>query len=352
MRSVFFSVFLVFMSHLPYLKLFPSLSFLQMSGEAGVNFFFTLSGFLITYIILEQKAKAGTFNFKNYIIRRLLRIWPLYYVILIFAIASPYLLAIAGITGGNDGGYQPNWLMSFLFLENYMVIYHGQYANVTPLPVTWTVCIEEHFYIIWGLVLYFNKSKNIPYWIGAFIVTAFVARGIFFANGLMFKDLLTNFDFFMYGAIPAWLYANRREAVLAYVEKINDGYKALLIVILVAFVTTVHLYDYNMKDLIEPPIFGALYIGLLFIILPKHNRFSISDKSIFSRLGVYTYGLYLFHGIVVIFAAKVYQMSGIAMPEIGAFIAVFLCAGLVTVAAASLSYHLFEKQMLKLKPKY
>src|SRR4051812_38990228 len=101
----FFSFTMVFMSHLPY-SFFPGFSFLRLRGDVGVNFFFTLSGFLITYIILVEKQALGNFSFKRYMTRRILRIWPLYYLMVLFAAATPLLLALVGIVG-NDVGYEP-----------------------------------------------------------------------------------------------------------------------------------------------------------------------------------------------------------------------------------------------------
>ena len=155
----FFSFFIVFLSHLPY-TLFNNLDFLNVDGTIGVYFFFTLSGFLITYILLFEKTTSNEFNFKNFFARRALRIWPLYYLVLLFAFCSSYIISLLHLPSSNVG-YEPNWFMSSFFLENYMVIYHNEYANVSPLPVLWSLCVEEHFYIIWGVLLYFIKTKKV-----------------------------------------------------------------------------------------------------------------------------------------------------------------------------------------------
>ena len=88
----FFSFFIVFLSHLPY-ALFNNLDFLNVDGTIGVYFFFTLSGFLITYILLFEKTTAHAFNFRNFFARRVLRIWPLYYFVLLFAFCSSFIIA-------------------------------------------------------------------------------------------------------------------------------------------------------------------------------------------------------------------------------------------------------------------
>lgn len=346
----FFSFFMVFMWHLPY-GWFPSFAFLQLRGDVGVSFFFTLSGFLITYIILEDKTATGSFSFKKYMMRRILRIWPLYYLVVLFAFCTPYLLGAAGI-GSNSVGYEPNWLFSCLFLENYMLIAHHDYANVSPLPVTWTVCVEEHFYLVWGAVLYFSGNKKIPYWIGLFIALAFVSRIVFLANGWYLKDLLTNFDYFMYGAVPAWLLANSRQKTLEKINSIPGYAKRLTIAALIVYALLSLQYHFPGKELVEPLVFGLLFMALLFILLPRHNRFRIPDGSLFSRLGKYTYGNYLLHVIAINFVMKAVTALGLVLSDAVTFILVFTASALLTIGAAMLSFHFYEKPFLRLKPKH
>jgi peptidoglycan/LPS O-acetylase OafA/YrhL len=346
----FFAFILVFMWHMPY-QLFPGLSFLKLRGDASVYLFFTLSGFLITYIVLQEKQAFGNFNFKNFMVRRILRIWPLYYLVVLFAFCTPYLLSLVGISG-NSNGYEPNWLYSALFLENYMIMAHHGYANVSPLPVTWTVCIEEHYYIIWGIVLYFSKMKHIPYWIGFFIALAFLSRVFFLEHGMYFKDILTNFDYFMYGAIPAWLYLNYRKKTLGKVESIPYSYKFITVCAVALYAVFGLYYYFPGKELIEPLFFGLLYMGLIFILLPKQNRFRLEDSNIFSKWGTYAYGMYLFHVIIINLAKTVYEKSGLVWPDWIVFTAIFLFAGALTIVAGRISFIWFEKPLMRLKPKH
>ena len=127
-----------------------------------VSFFFVLSGFLITYIILEEKETTGKLNLSSFFIRRILRIWPLYYLMVAIAFLTPYLLSRFNISYSNEG-YSPNWLWTILFLENYKMIITDSFPNVSPLRVMWSLCVEEHFYIVWGLALWKVKMKHLPF---------------------------------------------------------------------------------------------------------------------------------------------------------------------------------------------
>lgn len=341
----FFSFFIVFLSHLPY-DLFNNLRFLAVDGTIGVYFFFTLSGFLITYILLFEKTATTEFSFKNFFARRILRIWPLYYVILLFAFCSSFIIALLHLPS-SDIGYCPNWLMSSLFLENYMVIFHNGYANVSPLPVLWSLCVEEHFYIIWGVLLYFISSKKVPVFMLFFILIAFVSRIVFYAHDLLFKDILTNIDFFMFGAIPAYLIITHKEKTVAFVNKVPVLAKVLLIAVTVVYVFASSHIDFTYSKLANPLIFGLLFSAILFVFIPQENQLKIGDSSVFSRLGLYTYSLYLIHVIVIHLIIQLFNKFQI---DFSANSIYFILSALgLTILASYLSYIIIEKPFLRLK---
>lgn len=341
----FFSFFIVFLSHLPY-DLLNNLGFLKIDGTIGVYFFFTLSGFLITYILLYEKTTSNGFNFKNFFARRMLRIWPLYYLVLLFAFCSSFIIAFLHLPS-SDVGYSPNWLMSAFFLENYMVIYHNGYANVSPIPVFWSLCVEEHFYIIWGVLLYFLKIKKVPIFILAFIGIAFLSRYLFFLNNMLFKDILTNIDFFMFGAIPAYLFVNFKEKTCSIINKVPVFFKVLLILTTLVYMFASGHIEFGYSKLIHPVIFGLLFSAIIFVFLPSENKLKISDKNIFSRLGIYTYSLYLIHVIVIHLIIQLFNKFQINFAHNSIYF-VLLALG-ITVFGSYLSYVLIEKPFLRLK---
>src|SRR5271155_1475527 len=113
----------------------------------GVDLFFVLSGFLITGILVDTKQSEG--YFKNFYARRCLRIWPLYYSVLFFMFVVVPLLrpAVGSIVVARSS---PWWAYPF-FLQNFLV-YHSASA-VGPLGVTWSVAIEEQFYMVWPVIV-------------------------------------------------------------------------------------------------------------------------------------------------------------------------------------------------------
>ncbi len=342
----FLAFFLVFLSHLP-LANFPVLRLFDASGDIGVIFFFVLSGFLISYILLHEKEASGTIRLKKFFIRRILRIWPLFYAMILFAFLTPYLLDFAGISYSSKG-YEPNWLMSCLFLENYMMMSTGTFPNVSPLRVMWSLCIEEHFYIIWGLLLYFLPVKKLPLLIVGSVIVAYIGRVICYNLVIVDMDIFTNIDYFAYGAIPAYCLV-KKEEIIERISRISMSVKYLITAITLIFILIFPQTSYASQLFIKPLTLGALFTALIFFTLPAANRIYIPRNHIISRLGVYTYGLYLYHTICINFLMKLCEIKGIDLTNILNVIALGMVSLFCSIIVSMISYYLFENQFIKLK---
>ncbi|HNJ13866.1 MAG TPA: acyltransferase, partial [Anaerolineales bacterium] len=162
------------------------ISRLSSIGWVGVDIFFVLSGFLITSILLKTKAEKN--YFKNFYIRRALRIFPLYFVFIAIILilipkldpdfvpevprALPFLLL-----------YQQNWLMLF-----------SKIPLTTYLAVTWSLAIEEQFYLIWPAVVYFTKKETLVKLSIGVILCSILARVL----GILFWDDMSVISTFFY----------------------------------------------------------------------------------------------------------------------------------------------------------
>ena len=343
----FFAFLKVFLLHLPIFA-FPVFSALKKGGGIGVIFFFVLSGFLITYIILEERQQTGIFNLKNFFVRRILRIWPLFYLMILVAFLTPYLARMFGFEISNEG-YSPNWLMSVLFLENYKIMISGASPNVSPLGIMWSLCIEEHFYILWGISLFFISMKRVPYLLGFALVTGSVVRGIYIHFGINDIDVFSNIDYFAFGALPAYFLVTQKEKLYSFIEKISHYVKIVFLLLILVYVFAAPNIHYPFQKKIEPLILGILFGGLLVLIIPEQNRIKLSDKNILSRLGKYTYGLYVYHIIIINFMWKIAQNFQFSLGLAANALLFSLTAILITIGVSFLSYHLFEKQFLKMK---
>jgi len=338
----FFSFLLVFVHHWP-LEKPVFVNFFTKSGGIGVLFFFVLSGFLISYLLLIEKKDNGKILLKNFFLRRILRIWPLFYAMILFAFLTPLLLKLLNLSFSGSG-YSPDWLMSCLFLENYKIMIEGVFPNVSPLPVMWSLCIEEHFYILWGLCFFFIPVRKIPLFAAISIVLANVVRVFYFFLGINAIDLFANIDFFAFGALIAYTLLFK-DKLLKFVEQISLRWKYLFAIFTICLVFVSPNIHSVYTNLISLPVFAICFSILILFTLTKKNRIFISDKSLSSKFGIYTYGLYLYHTIVINSLLRFIEFFSISVNWL-----IFGVASLIlTIIISYLSYLLFEKQFLKLK---
>lgn len=336
----FFSFLLVFLLHLPKTGN-DYIDFFLKSGGIGVSFFFVLSGFLITYILLFEKRFKKKISLKNFFLRRILRIWPLFYLMIAFAYLSPYVLIFFGFPYENEG-YSPDLLVSLFFCENYKMIITDTFPNGAPLRVMWSLCVEEHFYILWGVAFYFISEKKIPLLIISSVIIANITRGIYTHFEIAHIDIFSQLDYFAFGAVPAY-FLMYKKAWVAYVSKVSLHLKYIFLVLTVAVIFILPNVDLGEFEYLYSSMLGVLFsVNILFTL--GENPIHISDDLWFSKLGIYTYGLYLYHTIVILLFMKVFKYLAISNW--------YLLGGvslLLTIIVSMMSYHFFEKHFLKFK---
>lgn len=336
----FFSFLLVFLLHIPKSGI-EQIDFFLKSGGIGVSFFFVLSGFLITYILLYEKEDQKTISLRNFFVRRILRIWPLFYFMIAFAFLSPYILDYLNLPFENEG-YKPHLITSVFFVENYKMMMTNSFPDGAPLRVMWTICIEEHFYILWGLALSFIQAKKVPHLIVFCVLLANIVRPLYSYFGIEHLDILTNIDYFAYGAIPAYILMHKKD-YLVYVEKCPKYLKYTLLMLTAAVVFALPNYDFVWREYFSPLILGVLF-SLIILFTQGKNAIHISDNLWFSKFGAYTYGLYLYHTIIILLLIHIFSYWSYSN-----WYVLGMSSILVTIMVSAASYHLFEKQFLRLK---
>jgi|SRR6478735_6046434 len=338
----FFSFLLVFVNHVPY-EDSTLLPFFTQSGRVGVAFFFVLSGFLITYILLHEKITEGQLSLKKFFMRRILRIWPLFYAMILFAFLTPYILDALHLSYSGEG-YKPNWLVSVLFLENYKMMLTHSFPDTSPLRVMWSLCIEEHFYILWGITFYFIPLKRVPHLIAISILTGIVFRLIYGHFGILYLDVFSNLDYFAYGAIPAYLLLFKGD-LIDRVGEVSLSVKYFMLFITVALLFVIPCFNPGWMSSYQAVVLGILFALIILFTLPTAKPIHINDRWVISKLGIYTYGLYLFHTIIVNLLLRI----GKDIPLMSNWFVLALVSLLLSVFVSIPSYYLFEKQFLKLK---
>lgn len=356
----FFAFFKVYLLHLPEQGNFPWFEYLKSGGGLGVQFFFVLSGFLITYILTFEKAKYSKITPSKFFVRRSLRIWPLFYLCILVAFLLPYDFKSSIGFHMIGGGYELDWRYSFTFLENYKMLLEDNFPKTTPLSVFWSLCIEEHFYLLWMLLLTILPLKYFRNFLLIAIPLAITARyfePLIIANKSMQSiDLLTNLDLFAIGGLLGFY-------VVFYNDKISNfilQIPTIIKIILTCFVISIFVFHpifvpqdtAHFSYIFAQTIVGLSCTLLIALFIPNNSNFKINDNHILSYLGRISYGLYIFHIMVIHVLFKFCLAYKIVLDNwltLGSFMAISF---IISVMISSISYHYFEKPILKFRDKF
>lgn len=341
----FISFLLVFLCHLPLIPESSALNYFTKSGGIGVCFFFFLSGFLISYKLIVENKNEKKINLKNFFLRRILRIWPLYYLMVLFAFATPHILKILNLPS-SDEGYTPTWILNILFLDNYKMMITQSHPNISPLWVMWSLCVEEHFYLIWGIVFFFLRNKYIPTFLIISILIANVTRIIFNIYDISTSDVFSNLDYFSVGGLLAFTLVYKK-SLIDKMNHIKIGYKYLTAIgcfVTILFISN-YSHHYKISFLLSPICLNILFIILLALTLCSQHPLRINKNNLFNRLGKYTYGLYMYHTIIINLFLQLNNQYFCS----DNYIAFFFIALFVSIVVAILSYYIYEKPFLNLK---
>ena len=323
-------------------------------GWIGVDLFFVLSGFLITGILYDAKGSAN--YFRNFYARRVLRIFPLYYAVVIFSLVV--LPQLGHYKAANFGRIAGDEIWYWVFLSNVSIAAAGQFRHAI-LDISWSLAIEEQFYLIWPLVvLFFSRSALLKICLGC----------IAFSLGLRIVLVLTGVSpIAVYVLTPCRLDGLAVGALLAlsvrgtanapawtrHAPKIFLASGALLLALalwqggLAWDNRWVQTLGYTLLAI----FFGALLAQIL-VTAPQTRLARVFGSSVLIAFGIYSYALYLFHmpvrGVLRDFVFNRFPFFVFGSLVVWQILFYVVATGL-TLALAFLSWQLYEKHFLALK---
>ena len=309
-------------------------------GGVAVYYFFSLSGFLIIRNLYLENNR-GWVNLRKFFVRRMLRLWPLYYVVIIFGLFTyQVLIPILGVNYETDYSVKELLLYYIFFLPN---VFNALYKVGGILNITWSIGIEEQFYIIFPFIfLMFRKNIKM-----SLFTLLLLLLSILFINESFYKHQNYYF-YFIAGGLFAILAEQGRLVFL------KSRFISALILFLVTFFTNLFVF----KDGRYSHIAYLLIANLLIVSLAYYPIF-LFDKLKLNYLGEISYGIYMLHMIVTTF-----WLYGIKVIDLDTYLDDTFLIALnnvvilaVTIYLSHLSYKYFEslftqQNYLKLKASF
>lgn len=309
-------------------------------GHLSVILFFVISGFLITYLLLAEQEKSGGINLKNFYMRRVLRIWPLYYLVLFLS----YII------------FNPDYsfiriLLPALIFPN---VAYALQETWDISPQIWSIGVEEQFYIVWPLIFIFisRKKKALNYIITLIALFTLLPFGLKFINQIFFKSeeiysLIsrffygTKFNCLGIGTLIGFLFFRNKEYINRILFKSN-----LLTLIFTLLPFILWFFKFKIEHL-NDELYALLFAFSIYNIV-QHPKINI-DNAITRFLGKISYGIYLYHWIAVILFVKYIPKMDNSFLYNTVLYFMILSA---TLFISWLSFVTYEKFFLNLKKKY
>lgn len=322
--------------------------FIRMIGPLGVFLFFVLSGFLITSLLLVEKERTKTINIKNFYVRRVLRIWPLYYFTVFLGLFILPHISYLNISGESElikVDFTEKLILYLLILPN---IVTGVFKHIPYLSQNWSIGVEEQFYYFWPWVIRQTKASKLLIIMILIFTFFYITRSLTVLympeNGLwkylneFIKSL--RITCMILGAIGA--YFTYFQLNSKYVQfTFHKGFQVFLYVTLILMLAFgVYLPGINQE------VYALIFTLILMNLAKNPNSILSLENSIFNYLGKISYGMYMYHTIAVVIGVKISHSFGNSN-----FVS-YPISYILTIIMAGLSYQYFEKPFLKIKEKF
>ena len=315
-------------------------------GFIGVDIFFVISGYLITSIILKELVTTGSFSFKHFYERRIRRILPalLFVMLVSLPFAWMYLLP------SNLIDFSKSILFSLGFSSNFYFHYSGQVYGATdgllkPFLHTWSLSVEEQFYILFPIVLLITFKFIRKYLIYVLIIGFIISLGLA-------EWTSRNYPSASFYFLHARIWELIAGSILAYFEIIKGHRSKNQLLNLILPTIGLLLIGYSIiffDDNIFHPSFYTLFpiIGVCLIIWFSNKDELITkilSTKLFVGVGLISYSLYLWHYPIFAFARTTHVFKDNFIKE--------LSAGLIILFLSILTYYLFERPARNKKNKF
>jgi peptidoglycan/LPS O-acetylase OafA/YrhL len=321
----------------------------KLLGHLGVVLFFVLSGFLITYLLLAEKKVTQSISIKQFYIRRVLRIWPLYFLLVLLALfAFPNIpfLEVPGDEGSSGG----TWLKTALYLLILPNVAVKLFPAVPFIGQTWSIGVEEQFYLIWPWLV--KKARNVlTVLLAVIIVYLLILFGLDFlsardghAGGWHIASEIwhvTSIDCMAIGGVFAWLHFYKKESILRFIR--NDIMELISVLIVISFIVKGVRFP-----ILHHEIYAVLFGVIILNLATKDKTVLYLEHPVLDYLGKVSYGVYMYHVLCIVIAYK-------AIAATAGSVNSWLLYGLsiaLTIVVSAISFELLENPFIKMKARF
>jgi len=328
---------------------------LSLVGVFGVPLFFFLSAFLITELLTKELDRFGEINIKSFYIRRILRIWPLYFT---FFFGMVFVTQFTDLFGTISGKTQ---LAFSLFAGNWYITFN-KWLPSYPINPLWSISVEEQLYILIPLIIGYTGKKGLK--IFAFLALAAAYVTIFYYAQTPKKGFsgewtnsFVQFQFFAAGILLS-IYLKGRQPNWNFISRIFIFSLGFVCWLIASIICEVHADAPHLSTPIQALSGWFLILtGVILFFLSLYGAsMKHTPKAVF-YLGRISFGMYIFHITTFWIIYQIYKVELASFSEsiglgewkndVG-----FVMAFMATVSIASLSYRYFEKPFLRLKKRF
>jgi peptidoglycan/LPS O-acetylase OafA/YrhL len=321
-----------------------------LSGYESVALFFVLSGFIITYRLLEEQKQTEKINLKNFYFGRLLRIAPLQ--ILIVGISFLIFLFFYGLIPSYHEPIHP--LITFPLL-----ILIPNIPLLTDNPVLagahmWSLGVENEFYMIWPLLLMRFKNSILRMMVSIILIKFILVIIIlpFFITHIYsnhFTNLLNEFlvilaiESMAVGGLGAWLVFNQKKIVMGVLFNPVSQF-----VLYMSIIWLIYRNSWEKPIYLEKFVVPFIFLSLILNVSCNPRSFFKYENLIFNYLGKISYGIYMFHPSIIFFTIW-FTYQHVSPDNAWYFAFIYIISVILTIGVAALSYKYFEAPIMRLK---
>jgi peptidoglycan/LPS O-acetylase OafA/YrhL len=323
-------------------------------GHKAVSLFFVLSGFLITFLLLTEKEKTGDIHIREFYMRRVLRIWPLYFLIVVlcvFIVPRVFQVSDVGVSI-YEGNYALKVVLLFLVLPNLVRVFSPTVVGGNQL---WSIGVEEQFYLIWPVLVRWFFNSMIAFLFVFIGIKALIMVGLLAMASvspvdslwpavLRFWQLL-QIEQMAIGGVGAWILFHRKTFWM------NLIYHRLVwgVCCVAFFVLMVAPFHHWTVSYVEAVVFMILIVNV-----STNPRLTFSlEHPVLNTLGNISYGIYMYHTLCITFCLYTLRYFAVhTMNSVLFNVLLYASSVIFTIVIAYFSYEYFEKAFLALKERF